>query len=127
MLSPAPAARKYLVWQDPKTGWEWQVESPGEMRWQQAVEYARTLTLDGKFDWRLPTLAELESLLDRTRGRSDGRPFMREDVPFRDLFSYWSCTTFADDTQCAWIVMFDGAYLLSYPKNNFYTVRCIRG
>ena len=52
---------------------------------------------------------------------------MREEVPFRDLLSYWSCTTFVDNTQCAWIVMFDGAYLLSYPKNNFYAVRCIRG
>ena len=127
MLSSATAIQNFLVWQDPQTGWEWQAASPGEMSWHQALEYAETLALDGKFDWRLPTLAELESLLDRTRGRSDGRPFMREEVPFRDLLSYWSCTTFVDNTQCAWIVMFDGAYLLSYPKNNFYAVRCIRG
>ncbi len=115
------------VWQDPQTGLEWQLVSPGEMEWHQALEYARTLELGGNSDWRLPSLAELESLLDRTRGRSDGRPLMRDDVPFRDRRSYWSSTTFEENTQCAWIVMFDGAYLLSYPKQNSYAVRCVRG
>jgi hypothetical protein len=121
------AGTNMRVWQDPKTGLEWQRESPGEMAWQRAQEYAGSLSLDGKADWRLPTLAELESLLDRTRARADGRPFMREDVPFRDTLSYWSGTTFEDDTECAWIAMFDGAYLLSYPKTNLYYVRCVRG
>lgn len=114
------------MWKDTKTGLEWQLKSPGEMTWHQALEYAKTLSLDGKHDWRLPSLAELESLLDRTRGRSDGRPFMREDVPFRDNLSYWSCTTFVEHTKSAWIVMFDGSYVLSYPKNNAYRVRCVR-
>lgn len=30
-------------------------------------------------------------------------------------------------TKNAWIVMFDGAYLLSYYKSNLYYVRCVRG
>lgn len=117
----------FAIWKDPMTGLEWRSESPGDMRWHQALQYAKSLSLDDKSDWRLPSLAELESLLDRTKARSDGRPYMREDVPFRDTLSYWSCTTFEDDTQCAWILMFDGAYLLSYPKNNLYAVRCVRG
>ena len=116
-----------LTWIDPQTGFEWQFESPGEMNWHRAVEYAASLALDRKRDWRLPSLAELETLLDRTRARSDGRPFMREEIPFRDDLSYWSRTTFERDTQTAWIVMFDGAYLLSYPKTNLYFVRCVRG
>lgn len=115
------------VWRDPKTGLEWQVESPGRMTWLQALEYAASLGLAGKRDWRLPILAEYESLLDRTSARSDGRPCMRVDVPFQDYQSYWSCTTFAEGTRCAWILMFDGAYLLSYPKTNAYAVRCVRG
>ncbi len=115
------------VWQDPQTGLEWQFESAGVLTWHQALEYAAALGLDGKSDWRLPTLAELESLLDRTGARSDGRPPMRVDVPFRDEASYWSATTFAKDTQSAWIVMFDGAYVLSYPKVSSYAVRCVRG
>ncbi len=115
------------TWKDPETGLEWQCESPGEMTWHKAQEYAESLSLDGKNDWRLPTLAELESLLDRTKARADGRPPMREEVPFRDNLSYWSSTTFERDTKNAWIVMFDGAYVLSYYKSNLYSVRCVRG
>jgi formylglycine-generating enzyme required for sulfatase activity len=116
-----------LTWKDPKTQLEWQCQSPGEMTWHEAQEYAKSLSLEDHGDWRLPTLAELESLLDRTRARSDGRPYMREEIPFRDELSYWSSTTFELDTKNAWIVMFDGAYLLSYYKNNLYHVRCVRG
>lgn len=116
-----------LAWRDDMTGLEWQFASPGEMNWHQALAYAAGLALDGKSDWRLPTLSELETLLDRTRARSDGRPIVRQDVPFRDHLSYWSCTTFERDTKTAWILMFDGSYLLSYPKNNLYSVRCVRG
>jgi len=116
-----------LTWKDPKTGLEWQCQSPGEMTWHEAQEYAKSLSLEDHGDWRLPTLAELESLLDRTRARSDGRPYMREEIPFRDELSYWSSTTFELDTKNAWIVMFDGAYLLSYYKSNLYHVRCVRG
>ena len=111
--------QKPSIWRDPKTGLEWQCESPGEMTWHDAQEYAKSLSLDGK--------DELESLLDRTKGRSDGRPLMREEVPFRDTLSYWSSTTFERHTKNAWIVMFDGAYVLSYYKSNSYSVRCVRG
>ena len=125
MDSTAPQKRP--TWEDPKTGLEWQWESPGEMSWHEAIEYSASLSLAGKHHWRLPSLAELESLLDRTRSRPDGRPLVREGVPFRDTLSYWSSTTFEEDTQTAWIVMFDGAYVLSYYKSNLYYVRCVRG
>ena len=116
-----------LTWKDSKTGLEWQCESPGEMTWYEAQEYSGSLSLDGHRDWRLPTLAELESLLDRTKACSDGRPLVRKEVPFRDNLSYWSSTTFERDTKNAWIVMFDGDYVLSYYKSNYYYVRCVRG
>ena len=110
-------------WVDSKTGLEWQRESAGEMTWDQAKSYARSLRLAGKGGWRLPSLAELESLLDRSRYR----PVVREEVPFRDSRSYWSSTTFQEETGAAWIVMFEGAYVLSYSKSNRYHVRCVRG
>jgi hypothetical protein len=110
------------AWVDPKTGLEWQRNSPGEMTWNEGNAYAHALLLSGKRGWRLPSLAELESLLDRSRYR----PVMREEVPFRDDRSYWSSTTFEEDTRTAWIVMFDGAYVLSYYKSNRYYVRCVR-
>jgi hypothetical protein len=120
------AADDTPTWEDPKTGLEWQRRSPGKMNWYEALEYARSLLLDGKNDWRLPTAIELETLIDRTTQLERVRPIMREEVPFRDTLSYWSSTTFAPNTHSAWIVMFDGAYILSYYKSNEYYIRCVR-
>ena len=118
---------KTPTWKDPLTGLEWQCRSPGEMTWLEALAYARSLELGGKTDWRLPTVSELESLLDRSVLHHELRPIVRPEVPFRDALSYWSSTTFQDGTNNAWIVMFDGAYVLSYYKSNAYHVRCVRG
>jgi len=60
----------------------WQCESPGEMTWYEAQEYAKSLSSDGKEDWRLPTLAEFESLWARP-----GR-FPRGDVLCRRRVSF---------------------------------------
>ncbi|MFC1578751.1 DUF1566 domain-containing protein [Thermodesulfobacteriota bacterium] len=46
---------------------------------------------------------------------------------FQDTLSYWSSTTFGPNKNNAWIVMFDGAYVLSYYKTNKYHIRCVRG
>jgi hypothetical protein len=116
-----------LTWKDPETGLEWQCHSPGAMPWHKALEYAACLVLDGKSDWRLPTVSELETLLDRSVLYYELRPIVRKAVPFRDSLSYWSSTTFGEHTNSAWIVMFDGAYVLSYYKRNRYHIRCVRG
>ena len=117
----SPSGRS--TWIDPKTGLEWQVESPGVMTWHAAMAYAEGLSLNGHEDWRIPACIELESLLDRTQYR----PRMREEVPFRDTRAYWSASTFGRDKNSAWIVNFDGAYVLSYYKSNLYHIRCVRG
>ena len=114
---------KRYSWLDPLTGLEWQLESPGKMSWHGAIEYADSLALNDQYDWRFPNIKEMESLLDRKKYR----PVMREEIPFRDNLSYWSSTTFGTNTQNAWIIMFDGAYVLSYYKTNVYNVRCVRG
>ena len=114
---------KVATWIDPETDLEWQSESPGRMNWHDAQFYARSLSTNGKDDWRLPTARELETLLERTKYR----PAIREEIPFRDKLSYWSSTTFGPNKNNAWIVMFDGAYVLSYYKTNEYHIRCVRG
>jgi len=116
------AANK-ATWIDPETDLEWQCDSPGRKNWHAAQSYAKSLSINGKNDWRLPTARELETLLDRTKYR----PVMREEIPFRDNLSYWSSTTFGPAKNSAWIVMFDGAYVLSYYKTNEYHARCVRG
>ena len=131
-MTDGPIDRKNVgnsTWTDPATGLEWQCESPGRMNWHDAQSYARSLSLNGKGDWRLPTARELEALLDRSvlLDHTAYRPELRQEIPFRDTLSYWSSTTFGPDKNNAWIVMFDGAYVLSYYKTNEYYVRCVRG
>ena len=114
---------KASTWIDPLTGLEWQCESPGRMSWLDGQTYARELSLNDKEDWRIPAVSELESLLDRSKYR----PVMRKVVPFQDTLSYWSSTTFGANKNNAWMVMFDGAYVLSYYKTNQYYIRCVWG
>jgi len=118
-----------MAWIDPVSGLTWQVESPGMMNWPGAMGYANSLVLGGCKDWRLPEASELETLLDRGELLDPARyrPSMRKEVPFRDSLAYWSSTTFGENTDNAWIVMFDGGYVLSYNKRNSYHVRCVRG
>lgn len=118
-----PGGQKKSTWVDLKTGLEWQRQSPGKMTWHEALEYAKSLSLDGNDNWHLPSIRELETLLDRSKYR----PVMREEIPFRDNLSYWSSTTFGHHTNNAWIVMFEGGYVLSYYKSIAYHVRCVRG
>ena len=117
------SAQNPLTWVDPETGLEWQRESPGRMTWHDALAYADGLSLNEREDWRIPTCYEIETLLDR----SEYRPVMRKEVPFRDKRAYWSCSTFGGQKDSAWMVNFDGAYVLSYYKTNTYHIRCVRG
>jgi hypothetical protein len=58
-------ARGY--WIDPNTRLMWAAKDNGkEVSWKNAVKYCRDLRLAGYSDWRLATLDELASLVDRS-------------------------------------------------------------
>ncbi|MCK5832803.1 DUF1566 domain-containing protein [bacterium] len=53
---------------DSATGLMWQKgHSAGSMSWEDALEYAETLTVAGHDDWRLPNAKGLQSILDYSR------------------------------------------------------------
>ena len=54
-------------WVDPSTGLIWAAKDNGKaVTWHKAVSYCRNLRLAGYTDWRLGTLDELASLVDKT-------------------------------------------------------------
>jgi len=54
------------VWIDPSTGLMWAAKDNGkDVSWRKAMKYCHDLRLDGYFDWRLATVAELQGIYDK--------------------------------------------------------------
>jgi hypothetical protein len=69
-------------------GVQWALTTNGsDIKWPDAERYCADLRLEGRGDWRLPTMTELESLRDRNRPGGIRAPF---DVGTCCL---WSSTT----------------------------------
>ncbi|SPD76244.1 exported hypothetical protein [uncultured Desulfobacterium sp.] len=116
---------KGVAWPDPRftdnangtvtdnlTGLIWlkNATCAGYMTWNNALNFCNNLSSgsyglsDGSAagDWRLPNRKELLSLIDYSRcdpAIPQGHPFL-----YVESDSYWSATTVADYTGCAWIV-----------------------
>lgn len=89
---------------DELTGLMWEkVPSVSKFTWQNALIYAAALDTAGYTDWRLPNVNELASLLNANT--YDNESFL-ESHGFQNLYEdyYWSSTTFAPDSDYAWIV-----------------------
>ena len=85
---------------DKETGLVWE-KSPSEqkMDWPHAHTYAHSITVGGRKGWRLPTIEELESLVDPTQTS----PALPKGHPFTNVQSgyNWSDTTYVDDAGVA--------------------------
>jgi hypothetical protein len=106
-------------------GRHWALTTSGEdLPWRQADAYCRTLRLDGQGDWRLPTLTELETLMDPAAGSGIRAPI---DI---DTCCLWSSTSLAErpaegDTPTGaapanyyWGIVFDGG--IAYYSNQVF-------
>lgn len=97
---------------------EWQADvRKGSMTWQEAKVYAASL---GK-GWRLPTRAELLTLVDDTRCNPACSIF--PDTP-SDWF--WSSSPWAGSSSYAWFVDFYVGYAYSGDVGSYFRVRCVR-
>ena len=106
-----------LMWQDSSV-----VESR-EVLYGEANTNCKRLSLAGHDDWRLPTVHELQSIVDLTRYD----PAIQRGFHFVASESYWSSTLYADDKVRAWNIDFkSGSTQNSRHSYDFY-VRCVRG
>ncbi len=84
---------------DTITGLMWERNDGGEMRFESAITYCDTLTLDGYTDWRLPTAEEAYSILNQQYNN----PALDMTV-FRVTTAeyWWTSELQANDTSKVW-------------------------
>jgi hypothetical protein len=91
-----------------------------KVSWQQALDAVCELNRSNqKKSWRLPTINELESLVDADQHS----PALPNNHPFTSLQEgYWSSTTSFFETDWAWVLyMKKGACGVGYkPNSTFY-------
>jgi len=101
---------------DNGTGLMWQKATFGSTDWGYAKSYCSGLSLAGHSDWRLPNKDELVELYI-----SDCKNLMHVENS-----SYWSSTTYTEDTTNAWFVYsYNGLANTDHKKYSYY-VRAVR-
>jgi len=116
---------------DRQTGLHWQRQADGggqPVDWAGAFKTVAALNRrrpNGWNDWRLPSIAELESLIDLGRHS----PALTSGHPFRGLEAfYWSSTTSAYETRYAWtLYLQDGALGVGFKPRAEFFVWAVRG
>jgi hypothetical protein len=108
---------------DARSGLLWQQSVDANMyAWANAKPYCGGLVLAGK-GWRLPTRAELESIVDDTRYYPAIDPTAFPSTPPE---YFWSSSPHVGSSGNAWPVLFnDGNSFSSVGASNPYRVRCV--
>ena len=108
---------------DTKTKLTWQQAVPStKYAWARANTYCSGLNLTGT-GWRLPTVKELQTIVDESRTNPTIDPTVFPSTP-SDYF--WSSSPLAGSSSSSWYVYFIyGAAYYSVVSNTYY-VRCVR-
>jgi hypothetical protein len=118
---------------DKETGLVWETSPDiGTFTWSEAQQRCNTLDTGGRMGWRLPTLQELETLVDP----SQSNPALPLGHPFSNVQSayYWSSTGRFVNPDRVWDVCFSGCTsgtvsngLRAGTGLNHLHVWCVRG
>jgi len=113
---------------DTKSKLTWQQTVSSAMySWAAAKTYCASVGASlGGTGWRLPTLKELQSLVDYSQAGSTAAMIDPNAFPSTPATSFWSASPVAGSPSFAWYVYFYTGYTnyddVSYPS----TVRCVR-
>lgn len=124
-ITPTPPPKHEIV-RDALTGLEWQaIPFDGRMTWADAEKACRALRLGGHDDWRLPTRAELLSIVEDTRHN----PAIDIDAfPGTPSEWFWTATPYAGDPKSyAWVVDFGYGSSGLDGRGGSGRVRAVRG
>ena len=110
---------------DTHTGLVWQDDADAanvEKNWSDAKAYCSELSLEGKSDWRLPSMKELLSITDKNRSAPAIVPGFKNVTPN----VYWSSSVDQSDSKNAWYVGFKSGFSRYNAKTRTNRVRCVR-
>ncbi len=105
---------------DNQTGLIWQRDVQNNLTYEQALELAERVALETGLAWRVPTVEELSSLLDRTRS------FPASAFPDMPSDWFWSSTPDVGTADYAWSVDFKSGYVINDCLERQYAVRLVR-
>lgn len=120
----APFLQDFKAAVDRTTGLTWQRGgSEGPLSWDAAVSYCQDLEILTTFDWRLPTILELQSIVDY----GSVTPAIVEPTFKATAPRYWSSTTSSTTASAAWFVSFSNfGSVGNQTKAASNNVRCVR-
>jgi len=101
----------------------WQQTAPSDlMAFEDAGKYCADLSLGGG-GWRLPSVKELQTLVDESRAKPAA-----DASAFPDTVSdyYWSSSLLATHDDRGWAVSFAYGYDNFFPRSEKQRVRCVR-
>jgi hypothetical protein len=122
----APQTERYAIQagvvKDTFTELSWQQQAPSERyAWADAGPYCTGLTLDGG-GWRLPSINELQTLVDETKNPSINLTVF----PGTPSEYFWSSSPVIDDASRAWTAFFTNGSTYSFAASTARNVRCVR-
>ena len=101
---------------DNKTNLIWKSEDePRAFTFDEAIKQAKNT------GWRMPTVDELNSIVDRTKHNPACNSIFNMSSS-----SYWSSSPYANYSDNAWVVNFNNGYVCSGNRFNVKRVRLVR-
>jgi hypothetical protein len=123
--------------QDKETGLVWEkIPASGTYTWLAATKHCYELDLGGRKGWRLPTVDELNSLIDMSNPDTVKLPLGQNIFVNVQSANYWSSNTVSLSTtdvtgggvtDSAWAVHMSGSSMLYYLKSAGLRAWCVRG
>jgi len=105
------------------SGLEWQEGfSPGNQNQAASIAYCAALALDGG-GWRLPTVDELVSIVDTSRGMPS---IDTSFFPGTPSTYFWSSSPVAGSPSLGWYVNFNSGYANYGRATDMLRARCVR-
>jgi hypothetical protein len=117
------------VWTDPATGLMWtRHDNNADANWNEAGSYCQNLRLDGYSDWQLPTVQDLQGILDLSQSSQCGTEtcHIKGNIQLTTKW-VWTSTPGGEAGHAMYFRFSEGQYL-SYPYSDrqLDRVLCVR-